>query len=116
MMAGAMLLDQPELAVELTDSFCRTDPDIAKQFARVTFLSDNRKDVGRLQSPTLIIQSSEDIIAPLVVGEFLHRTLPNGMLRVVDNVGHCPHLSAPSASAQAMNEFLASLALPVRRA
>ena len=101
--------DQPELGVELTNSFCRTDPEIAKQFARVTFLSDNRKDLHRLTTPTLIIQSEEDIIAPLAVGEYLHDTLPNSMLRVVENVGHCPHLSAPSASAEAMDEFLASL-------
>jgi sigma-B regulation protein RsbQ len=100
---------QPELAVELTNSFCRTDPDIAKQFARVTFLSDNRGDVPRLETPTLIIQSTDDIIAPMAVGEYLHRTLPQSMLRIVDNVGHCPHLSAPSASANAMDEFLATL-------
>ena len=101
--------DQPELGVELTNSFCRTDPEIAKQFARVTFLSDSRKDLRSLRTPTLIIQSEEDIIAPLAVGEYLRDTLPNSMLRVVENVGHCPHLSAPSASANAMDEFLASL-------
>jgi sigma-B regulation protein RsbQ len=101
--------DQPELAVELTNSFCRTDPDIAKQFARVTFLSDNRKDLARVTTPTLIIQSEEDIIAPLAVGEYLHDRLAGSMLRVVENVGHCPHLSAPGASADAMDEFLASL-------
>jgi sigma-B regulation protein RsbQ len=101
--------NQPELGVELTNSFCRTDPDIAKQFARVTFLSDNRKDLARVATPTLIIQSEEDIIAPLAVGEYLHDRLAGSMLRVVENVGHCPHLSAPSASADAMDEFLASI-------
>ncbi len=101
--------DQPELGVELTNSFCRTDPDIAKQFAHVTFLSDNRKDLHRVTTPTLIIQSEEDIIAPLQVGEYLHASLAGSMLRVVENVGHCPHLSAPSASADAMDEFLASI-------
>jgi sigma-B regulation protein RsbQ len=101
--------NQPELAVELTNSFCRTDPDIAKQFARVTFLSDNRKDLARVATPTLILQSEEDIIAPLAVGEYLHDRLAGSMLRVVENVGHCPHLSAPSASADAMDEFLASI-------
>jgi sigma-B regulation protein RsbQ len=100
---------QPELAAELTASFCRTDPDIAAQFARVTFLSDNRRDLPRLTAPTLVIQSNDDIIAPVVVGEFLQRTLPNCMLRVVDNNGHCPHLSAPGQSADAMDEFLATL-------
>lgn len=101
--------DQPEFAIELTNSFCRTDPEIAKQFARVTFLSDNRKDLDRVVTPSLIIQSEEDIIAPLEVGEYLHDRLANSMLRVVENVGHCPHLSAPSASADAMDEFLATL-------
>ncbi|MEJ8859385.1 alpha/beta hydrolase [Variovorax robiniae] len=101
--------EQPELGVELTNSFCRTDPEIAKQFARVTFLSDNRADLPKLSAPTLVVQSSDDLIAPLAVGEYLQRTLPNCMLRVVENVGHCPHLSAPCASASAMDEFLATL-------
>ncbi len=101
--------DQPELGEELTNSFCRTDPDIAKQFARVTFLSDNRQDLAGVTTPSLIIQSEEDIIAPVAVGEYLHDRLPNNMLRIVENVGHCPHLSAPSASADAMDEFFATL-------
>lgn len=101
--------DQPALSVELTNSFCRTDPDIAKQFARVTFLSDNRQDLRNVTTPSLIIQSEDDLIAPLSVGEYLHDMLPRNMLRVVENVGHCPHLSAPSASADAMDEFLATL-------
>ena len=103
--------DRPELGVELTNSFCRTDPEIAKQFARVTFLSDNRADVARLTTPTLIIQCNEDIIAPLAVGEFLHRTLPDSTLAVIDNVGHCPHLSAPRACSMAMDAFLAKQGL-----
>ncbi|WP_332826830.1 alpha/beta fold hydrolase [Ramlibacter sp.] len=101
--------DKPELGVELTNSFCRTDPEIAKQFARVTFLSDHRADLPRLQAPTLVLQCSEDIIAPQSVGQYLQRTLPNCTLRVIENVGHCPHLSAPSASAAAMEQFLAGL-------
>jgi sigma-B regulation protein RsbQ len=101
--------ERPELGEELAASFCRTDPDIAKQFARVTFLSDNRQDLPRLQTPTLVIQSSEDLIAPVAVGQYMHRTLPNSMLRIVENVGHCPHLSAPSASCDAIEEFLVSL-------
>jgi len=100
--------DQPELAVELTNSFCRTDPEIAKHFARVTFLSDHRADLPRLQAPTLILQCSDDVIAPVAVGEYLHRQIPHSMLRIIENVGHCPHLSAPSASVAAMEEFLAA--------
>jgi len=100
---------QPELAQELTNSFCRTDPEIAKQFARVTFLSDHRTDVPKLQAPTLVLQCSDDVIAPVTVGEYLRRTIPNCTLEVIENVGHCPHLSAPSASLAAMEAFLQKL-------
>jgi sigma-B regulation protein RsbQ len=102
--------DRPEFGAELTASFCRTDPEIAKQFAKVTFMSDNRKDLANFRTPTLIIQSSDDLIAPMAVGEYMHRALPHSMLRVVTNIGHCPHLSAPSESSAAMDEFLATLA------
>ena len=107
--------EQPELAAELTNSFCRTDPEIAKQFAKATFLSDNRQDVAKLQTPTLVIQSSDDLIAPLAVGDYMQRTLPNGTLRVVTNTGHCPHLSAPGASCDAMEDFLDALGRPQGR-
>jgi sigma-B regulation protein RsbQ len=100
---------QPELAVELTNSFCRTDPEIARQFARVTFLSDLRSELPKLQAPTLVLQCSDDLIAPVSVGEYLRRQIPNCTLRIIDNVGHCPHLSAPGASACAMEQFIASL-------
>jgi sigma-B regulation protein RsbQ len=100
---------QPELGVELTNSFCRTDPDIAKHFARVTFLSDNREDLPRLTTPTLILQCSDDLIAPLKVGEYLHSRLPNSKLEIIDNVGHCPHLSAPDSSGRAISKFLGDL-------
>ena len=92
--------------MELTNSFCRTDPEIAKQFARATFLSDNRADVAKLRTPTLIVQCSDDFIAPRCVGEYLHRAIGNSTLRIVENTGHCPHLSAPGASETAMREFL----------
>jgi sigma-B regulation protein RsbQ len=101
--------DQPQLAVELTNSFCRTDPEIAKHFARVTFLSDHRADLPKLQAPTLVLQCSDDLIAPMTVGQYLSRAIPNCTLRIIENVGHCPHLSAPSASAHAIEEFLATL-------
>jgi sigma-B regulation protein RsbQ len=98
---------QPELEVELTNSFCRTDPEIAKQFARATFLSDHRADVPNLTTPTLILQCSDDLIAPVAVGEFMHRVLPHSTLRIIDNVGHCPHLSSPGPSRTAVDAFLA---------
>jgi sigma-B regulation protein RsbQ len=97
---------QPALGVELTNSFCRTEPEIAKQFARVTFLSDNRADLQGMDTPTLIIQSTDDMIAPVEVGEYLHAILPNSELCLVENVGHCPHMSAPSPCFDAMNQFL----------
>lgn len=97
---------QPALGEVLTNSFCRTDPEIARQFARVTFMSDNREDVIGLTTPTLILQSTDDIIAPIAVGEYLHNILPNSTLCLVDNIGHCPHMSAPNACSEAMDRFL----------
>jgi sigma-B regulation protein RsbQ len=98
--------DQPELGVELTNSFCRTDPNIAKHFAKVTFLADHRADLARVTTPTLILQSSDDLLAPLSVGEFMSREISGSTLSIVENVGHCPHLSAPSASIDAAEAFL----------
>ena len=98
--------DRPELGQELTNSFCRTDPEIAKHFARVTFLSDNRADIPRFTTRALILQCSEDIIAPPSVGDYLHRMLPGSVLRVVDNIGHCPHLSAPDDIVAAITDFV----------
>jgi sigma-B regulation protein RsbQ len=99
----------PALGEELTNSFCRMDPDIAAQFARVTFLSDHRVDVAHVRRPTLILQCSEDIIAPLSAGNFLAETIPDAELVLINNVGHCPHLSAPDDSARAMEAFLGVL-------
>jgi sigma-B regulation protein RsbQ len=103
--------EQPELSVELTNSFCRTDPEVAKHFARVTFTSDHRADLAHLQTPTLILQSDDDLIAPIEVGHYMQNALPNATLRIVENVGHCPHLSQPGACAQAIDEFLKTNAL-----
>jgi sigma-B regulation protein RsbQ len=96
----------PELGEELANSFCRTDPAIAQHFARVTFLSDHRADLPKLTAPTLILQCTEDIIAPPEVGLYLSKAIPNSTLVIIDNVGHCPHLSAPAASSAAIDEFL----------
>jgi sigma-B regulation protein RsbQ len=94
--------DRPELAEELENSFCRTDPEIAKHFARVTFLSDNRADLPRLTVPSLILQCSQDSIAPTVVGEYVHRNLAKSSLRMLSATGHCPQLSAPRETIAAM--------------
>lgn len=99
---------QPELGHELTNSFCRTDPEIAKQFARVTFLTDVRAELSRLKTRTLIIQCNDDFIAPITVGEYMHRQIPSSTLAIIDNVGHCPHLSSPGPVAAAMDAFLAA--------
>lgn len=98
---------RPDLRSELADSFCRNDPEIAKHFARVTFLSDHRADVPRSTVPALILQCSDDLVAPLGVGRYLHRQLPASTLHVIDNVGHCPHMSAPTESSRVIEAFLA---------
>ncbi|MEI6949403.1 alpha/beta hydrolase [Paraflavisolibacter sp. H34] len=98
---------RPELGQELADSFCSTDPVIARQFAEVTFFSDNRRDLPKLKIPALILQCSEDIIAPLEVGDYLQRHLPRGHLRVLRATGHCPHLSEPMETIDAIRDYLA---------
>jgi sigma-B regulation protein RsbQ len=100
--------DRPELGAELTSSFCRTDPEIARQFARVTFLSDNRADLPKLSTPVLVLQCSEDAIAPLAVGEYVHAHIPGSRLVLMKATGHCPNLSAPEETIAAMKAFLTS--------
>ena len=97
--------ERPALGEELTNSFCRTDPTIAKQFARVTFLSDNRADLPKLCTPALILQCAHDAIAPEVVGQYLHRTLVQSTLVMMRATGHCPNLSAPDETIAAMKAF-----------
>jgi sigma-B regulation protein RsbQ len=98
--------DQPELSEELTNSFCSTDPKIARNFAMATFFSDNRKDLLAMKKPTLLMQCSEDIIAPLEVGDYLHAHLANSTLKVLKATGHCPHMSHPEETIEVMKEYL----------
>ncbi|WP_225421578.1 alpha/beta fold hydrolase [Sphingomonas parva] len=98
--------DRPELGEELTNSFCRTDPEIAKAFARVTFLSDNRADLAGVSARVLVLQCSEDVIAPRSVGEFVHRSLPRSELVLMAATGHCPNLSAPEETIAAIQSFV----------
>ena len=98
--------DRPELGAELTASFCRTDPEIQKRFARATFLSDNRKDLGRVRVPTLVLQCSEDVIAPETVGEYVHEHIAGSRLVRLHATGHCPNLSAPGETIAAIAAFL----------
>jgi sigma-B regulation protein RsbQ len=97
---------RPELAEELTNSFCRTDPDIARQFARVTFLSDNRSDLASVAVPTLVLQCSEDAIAPEVVGRYVHAHVPGSSFTQLAATGHCPNLSAPRETVDAIRAWL----------
>ncbi len=101
--------DRPELGEELTNSFCRTDPDIASHFARVTFFSDNRQDLRDVRVPSLILQCSDDVIAPYAVGEFVHRHLAGSQLVVMEATGHCPNLSAPDETVATIKTFLTSV-------
>lgn len=98
--------DRPELAEELTNSFCRTDPEIAKRFARTTFLSDNRADLDGVAARCLVLQCSEDVIAPREVGEYVHRRLPNSKFVLLEATGHCPNLSAPEETIAAIRAFV----------
>ena len=98
--------DRPQLGQELTNSFCRTDPDIARRFAKATFLSDNREDLARLRIPSLILQCSEDVIAPVEVGRYVHEHLPNSSITFLEATGHCPNLSAPEETIAAIKAYL----------
>ena len=98
--------DRPELGQELTNSICRTDPDIAKAFARVTFTSDNRKDLAEVSVPVLVLQCKEDIIASQEVGDFVARSIPGGRMIVLNATGHCPNLSAPDEVIAAIRAFV----------
>lgn len=98
--------ERPELAAELTESFCSTDPVMANNFARATFLSDNRQDLVKVEIPSLIMQCSDDLIAPFEVGNYLHAQLRNSTLKVLAATGHCPHMSAPEETIQVIKDYL----------
>ncbi len=99
--------DRPELGAELTASFCRTDPEIQRRFARVTFLGDNRRDLGRVAGvPALVLQCSDDVIAPETVGRYVHEHLAGSRLVKLSATGHCPNLSAPEETITAIASFL----------
>jgi sigma-B regulation protein RsbQ len=100
--------DRPELGQELTNSFCRTDPAIARQFARATFLRDNREDLAAVRVPTLILQCADDVIAPVSVGRFVSERIHGSVLVNMPVTGHCPHLSAPDETIAEIRAFLAS--------
>lgn len=98
--------DRPGLTLELAESFCRTDPTIAKRFARATFLADNRADLTCVPVPTLVLQCRQDVIAPIEVGRFVHDAIPSSELVILHATGHCPNLSAPAATIEAIADFV----------
>lgn len=98
--------DKPELAQELIESFCSTDPVIARRFAEVTFFSDNRHDLAKLSIPSLLLQCTDDLIAPKEVGKFLASKIPHSTLKVMKATGHCPHMSAPEETIRLMKDYL----------
>jgi sigma-B regulation protein RsbQ len=100
--------EHPELAQELEGSFCSTDPKTALQFARTTFFADNRDDLPKASVPSLILQCTEDIIAPLEVGQYVHGHLPDSTLHLLNATGHCPHMSHPEETIRVMRQYLAS--------
>ncbi|MGV9558788.1 alpha/beta fold hydrolase [Streptomyces sp. NPDC003401] len=101
--------DRPALGEELRNSFCATDPEMARVFARTTFLSDSRDDLKGVRVPTLVLECAQDVIAPREVGAFVHAAIPGSTLVTLEATGHCPHLSAPEATNEAIRDFLAGL-------
>ena len=101
--------DRPELGEQLTASFCSTDPVIARRFAEATFLADNREDLAQVRVPSLILQCSDDMVAPEDVGRYLSRELPHSTLRIMKATGHCPHMSHPEETVALMKEYLQSV-------
>jgi sigma-B regulation protein RsbQ len=98
--------ERPELGGELSTSFCLVDPAIASQFARVTFLSDNRRDLAGVAVPTLVVQCTDDAIAPLPVGHYVHAQIPDSRFALLTTTGHCPNLSGPTELAEAILAYL----------
>ena len=100
--------DRPELTQELEQSFCSTDPVIARRFAEVTFFSDNRRDLPGVPVPSLILQSAVDAIAPVEVGQYMHRHMPASTLQLMQVTGHCPHMSHPQETIQQIRAYLST--------
>jgi sigma-B regulation protein RsbQ len=101
--------DRPELSAELAESFCSTDPTIARRFAEATFYADNRDDLPKVTTPSLILQCSDDIIAPKTVGEYVHNQLADSTLHLMQATGHCPHMSHPEETIDAIKSYLSKV-------
>jgi sigma-B regulation protein RsbQ len=107
--------EKPALARELEESFCSTDPRIARRFAEATFFADNRDDLPTLTVPSLVMQCSDDAIAPTAVGEYVHRVTPHSAIRYLQATGHCPHMSHPQETIDVIREYLATAPQPKDR-
>ncbi|MEH7415998.1 alpha/beta hydrolase [Neobacillus drentensis] len=105
--------ERQEIKHQLEERFCSTDPIFARQFAEAAFFADNRSDLKKVTVPTLILQCSNDIIAPLTVGEYIHQHLPNSMLKYMDATGHCPHMSHPEETIHLIRQYLSLAAVDV---
>ena len=100
--------DRPELGEELTESFCSTDPRLARRFAEVTFFSDNREDLQHVRVPSLILQCADDLVAPDNIGDYMHARMPDSQLRRMKATGHCPHMSHPDETIALIRDYLPS--------
>ncbi len=98
--------DRPELSADLEATFCSIDPVMARQFAEVTFRADNRADLALVTTPSLIVQCSRDAVAPVEVGEYVHSQMANSQLKMIDAIGHCPHVSHPVQTIELVRDYL----------
>ncbi|MEX2566289.1 MAG: alpha/beta hydrolase [Cyclobacteriaceae bacterium] len=98
--------EMPEYSEELRNSFCNMNPEIAKHFAKVTFMGDNREDLSKVSTPALIIQCHPDVIAPVEVGEYVHQKIPENTYVLLNTSGHCPHLTAPDQVISSIQSYL----------
>ena len=98
--------EKPDLASDLAKTFCKVKPEIASHFARVTFLTDNRSHLNKVKVPTLILQATEDLVAPANVGQFIKDQITGSQLIKLKATGHFPSLSAPEETIKAIKSFI----------
>ncbi|MBE7941559.1 MULTISPECIES: alpha/beta hydrolase [Ramlibacter] len=101
----------PGYAREIEDAFCATLPEAFRQFARATFEGDFRARLPQLVKPVLVLQCTEDVVAPRSVGEYMATTLPDARLVLVPTQGHVPQMADPTRCIQALEDFLEGLGL-----
>lgn len=103
----AMGTESSDLLVgELSDSFCSTDPVVAKSFARATFFSDYRHMLSQANHPTLILQSKVDALANEDVGRYINAHMPGSTLQILASEGHCIHMTHPDLVREQLTAWL----------